>query len=239
MARHLFGTFGYDIIRRPIEHKVPSDPLSTLIRFHEINTIIDVGANVGQFGLSMRNRGFDGLIISIEPLTTAFEQLQIVAAAHGPWETHHSAAGDANGIVEINIAGNSESSSILPMARRHEVAAPESRYIGQETVAIRTLDSLFEKRLSVLGNILLKIDVQGFEPQVLLGAARTVDHAVGIMMETSIIPMYEGSICLEDALRIMKSKAFLLSHVERAFWERDTQQLLQLDCIFFKDAEFQ
>jgi FkbM family methyltransferase len=230
---------GYELVCRkpspPPPVPVTAPPLVTLIKHYAIDTVIDVGANEGQFGLELRHHGFNGLIISLEPLSQAFNQLQSIALANGPWETYPNAAGDKDGITQINVAGNLLSSSILPMLRRHEEAAPPSRYTGKEAVSMRTLDSLFAQRLGLLGRIFLKLDVQGFEPQVLSGGPQLLDHAVGVLLETSLVPLYEGSICLAEMLPMMTAKGFLLHHVERVFWDEKTQQLLQLDCAFFKE----
>jgi FkbM family methyltransferase len=237
--RRVFGSLGYDIVRRPTEGAAPEveyHPLGTLIKAKKIDTVIDVGANVGQFGLKMRRRGFANLIISIEPLSGPFEKLQAVASSNGPWEVHKNASGDEDRVIEINIAGNTESSSVLPMCRVHEEAAPESRYVGTETVQMYTLDWQFRDRIGKMGRTFLKVDVQGFEAQVLSGAQRVVNDAVGVLLEASVIPMYEGSIVLEDVLHIMREKGFLLHHVEPSFYVRETQQLLQLDCAFFRES---
>ncbi len=235
--RGLLRPLGFNIVRLPTQPPPPPPPnaLATLIKHYAIDTIIDVGANEGQFGVEMRNHGFKGLIISIEPLAQAFEKLQSVAMANGPWEIHRNVASDKNGVVEINVAGNSQSSSVLPMARRHEEADPASRYVGKEIVPACTLDSLLEQRLNNFGNIFLKLDVQGFEHQVLLGGPKTLAKAAGVLLEASIVPLYEGSICLQDTLKIMTEADFLLHHVERVFWDAKTQQLLQLDCAFFRN----
>jgi FkbM family methyltransferase len=234
VLRPALNTIGLDLVRRP--RVQPLDPIQSLIKLRKIDTIIDVGANSGQFGLMVRKGGFTGLIISIEPLHSPFETLKEVASLHMPWEVYNNASGNSNGTVEINVAGNTESSSILPMCRRHEEAAPESRYIGKETVGMFTLDSQFQDRIGRMGRILLKLDVQGFESQVLSAAGHLIEGVEGLWVETSVVPMYKGSIVLEEMLLIMRQKGFLLYNVEKVLWDRNKQQLLQLDCAFFRDS---
>jgi FkbM family methyltransferase len=88
------------------------------------------------------------------------------------------ALGDHNGEVEINIAGNSEISSILPMLESHRSAAPESAYQGKEIVLIQTLDAVAGEYLKDARAHFLTIDTQGFEWQVLDGATGRRNRAV-------------------------------------------------------------
>ena len=234
--------FGYTITRINAELKpepicVVEPPFYCLLKHHAIETVIDVGANEGQFGLELRQHGFKGLIVSVEPQSNAFGKLQMIAKGNGPWEVRQCAAGDKEAYVDLNIAANSLSSSLLPMEAKHKEAAPESSYVSTERVKVLALDSLFGPKLNQMGRIFLKIDVQGFEKQVLAGADRVLESAVGVLLETSLVPLYGGSMCLPEALEIMKAKGFLLYHTDRIFWDAKTQQTLQLDCTFFKQEK--
>ena len=99
------------------------------------------------------------------------------------WEAYpRRALGDHTGEVEINIAGNSESSSILPMLESHRSAAPESAYEGKEIVPIKTLDAVAGQYLKDAQAPFLKIDTQGFELQVLDGTRDILPHIKGILV---------------------------------------------------------
>jgi FkbM family methyltransferase len=102
------------------------------------------------------------------------------------------ALGDHDGEVEINIAGNSESSSILPMLESHLSAAPESAYEGKEIVPIKTLDAVAGQYLKDAQAPFLKIDTQGFDWLVLDGARDTLPQIKGILVELSLVPLYGG-----------------------------------------------
>lgn len=236
---------GYAISRLPSEQPtqlpeqsspLPS-PLATLIKHHKIETIIDVGANEGQFGIEMRQQGFKGLIISVEPLNQALDNLKSVAKQLPPWEVHRFAAGETNGEIEINISENLQSSSILSMAAQHEQSAPNSRYISKETVPMRTLDSFFDNRLNQLESIFLKLDVQGYEKHVLLGAPNLLAKSVGILVEASLVPLYHGSILIDEMISTLNSEGYILKNIERVFGDEQTQQLLQVDCAFFRELQ--
>src|SRR4029079_9735749 len=120
----------------------PQDLRVSLRRF-EIDLILDVGANTGQFASEIRRVGYTGKIISFEPLSQAYGALLLSSAADSMWEAYpRCALGDHNGEVEINIAGNSVSSSILTMLESHRRASPEFAYEGKEVVPIQTLDAI-------------------------------------------------------------------------------------------------
>ena len=106
---------------RPVASSLPpiqmaaTQMVASLQKF-EINLILDVGANQGQFASEIRQCGYAGRIVSFEPLSKAHDKLIQASDGDTKWEVYpRCALGDHNGEVEINIAGNSESSSILPM----------------------------------------------------------------------------------------------------------------------------
>jgi FkbM family methyltransferase len=111
----------------------------TMMTHHGVNTVVDVGANTGQYSSALRQAGYSGDILSFEPLSEAYEELEKKSGPDPKWRVFHSAIGDANGEAEINIAGNSESSSLLPMLDTHIRISPESQYLTTERVYVRTL----------------------------------------------------------------------------------------------------
>lgn len=107
--------------------------------------VLDVGANTGQYAARLRELGYGGKILSFEPLPDAHAQLLARAAADPLWEVHpRCALGAAAGTGALNVAGNSVSSSLLPMLDLHAAAAPRSIYIGQVETPVTTLDALLE-----------------------------------------------------------------------------------------------
>lgn len=149
---------------------------SKLFSLLGIDLLIDVGANVGQFAKLCRAHGYRGSILSFEPSTAAHRELLKTAAVDPQWAVaDRMALGASPGEVEINIAANSLSSSILPMLDSHLSAAPQSQYIQRERVPVRRLDDVLPEDAESC-KIFLKLDVQGYEAQVLCGAAHTLSH---------------------------------------------------------------
>jgi len=79
------------------------------------------------------------------------------------------ALGKTEGIVTLNISKNSYSSSLLQILPKHTSAAPDSQFIKEESVTMQTLDAVFNKSYFLRRSCFLKIDVQGFEEEVLAG----------------------------------------------------------------------
>jgi len=233
--RHLVQRFGIDVVRYPLH-----DPLARLVKlleYHRVNCVVDVGANDGEFASEIRGLGYSGRIISFEPLQQPFELLQRKAVADANWETRQCAVGDAKGEVTINVSGNAGlSSSVLPMLDTHIGVAPKSRYVGTETVRQERLDELLPD-LGIGADVrtFLKIDVQGYERAVLDGAAALfADEAiVGLQLELSLVPLYEGAMTYRDGLDRAENLGMTLMGLDPVFADPKTGQLLQVDAVFF------
>jgi hypothetical protein len=127
------------------------------------------------------------------------------------------------------------SSSILPMLPRHWQASPGTEYVGAETVRVRRLDDLFDQLWRAGERVYLKIDVQGYEKQVLDGAARTLQRVAGVQCEISLVPLYAGGPLLPEMLEYMNARGFRLHSIEVAMIDPASSQLLQIDGIFYRD----
>lgn len=200
-----------------------------------INVVFDIGANTGQFATELRSFGYKGKIISFEPLSDAHKILSKVAEFDSNWNIHHrSAIGDFNGQVEINVAGNSASSSILPMLDYHISAAEGTGYIGTERVPISKLDSITSEYFSESDDLFIKIDTQGFEWQVLNGATDTLKKAKGILCELSLVPLYEGQYLWLDVLTRLESEGFTPWSFDQGFIDSRNGRTLQVDATLFR-----
>jgi len=198
-----------------------------------IETVIDVGANAGQFARLLRERiAYRGRIISIEPLPDAFAGLQAKAAGDDRWSVLNLALGDADTVLPLNIAGNSGSSSILPMLDRCVQSAPRSAYVGSVEVPVRRLDSLPELRTAAAERCLLKMDAQGYEHRILQGAASVIDGLSLIYLESSLVPLYDGELLIEEMIAYLRQRRFVPVDISRGYSDRVSGQQLQADILF-------
>lgn len=231
LKRFVNTATGFDVV------KYPTDELLRRIKLlesHNIDVILDIGANIGQYGGEMRAIGFTGEIFSFEPTKDAFLKLQKNAASDPKWKVFHHALGEKDGESEINVSQNSVSSSLLTNLPQLTESAPAAQFIEKETIAIRTIDSIFEN-LGLKGkNIYMKIDTQGYEEMVLKGAENTLPFITGIQVEMSLVPSYEGAPTFETMKSLLTNLGFELHTLENGFYDKKTGRQLEMDGIFYK-----
>ena len=200
-----------------------------------LNLILDVGANAGQFAQLCRTVDYRGKILSFEPSSTAYQRLQTAAASDPLWTVAGIALGATTGETEINVSADSFCSSILPMLDSHLSAAPRSGYLHKEKVLIRRLDDVLPPP-AFKSRTLLKLDVQGFELQVLTGAPRILSQALAVQLEMSLLPLYQGETLMPEMSAAMSDHGFHLWDLEPSFRDPTTGRLLQVDAIFVRNS---
>ena len=205
-----------------------------ILKHLAIDMVLDVGANQGQYGKSLRRGGYRGKIISFEPLNSAFSQLKFCSKNDSLWQINNHALGDENTTSVINISSNSYSSSILSMTDAHVDLSEESVYVGEQAIVVKTLDSIFENIIESNNNVFLKIDTQGYEKKVLLGAINSLKNISGIQLEVSLIELYKDEDLFLDMINFLDSKGFKAVSIESGFFDSKTGFLLQSDLIFVK-----
>lgn len=206
-----------------------------IVRSQNINVLFDVGANVGQYAQNMRELGYANKIVSFEPLSSAFKSLKRKSERDGNWVVNHYALGDADIESSIHVAGNSYSSSILDICPVHVKSAPESKYIGEEKIEIKRLDTVFHSFCdSNERNVMLKIDTQGYEKNVIEGAVNSLEAIRIIQVEMSLVQLYENEMLFDEMITYLEAKGFALFSLENGFYNVETGQLLQADGIFVK-----
>jgi FkbM family methyltransferase len=231
--RKVLRKTGYDVSRfTPSEH--PLARRKQMLQSYDIDVVLDIGANRGQYAQQLRSLDYTNKIISFEPLSSAFELLKTTSQSDPNWEIFNVALGDTEGKLEMNIAGNSFSSSLLEMLPSHITSAPESQYIGKESIDLTRLDSIFRNLCTTTDNVYLKMDTQGYESKVLKGAEKSLAHIDTIQMEMSLIPLYEGELLFLDMCLHMQEQGYALVAIETGFSDANSGQLLQVDGIFHR-----
>lgn len=112
-----------------------------MLRGHGIDLVLDVGAHAGEYGKNLRAAGYQGKIVSFEPIDSHFERLLAAAADDANWECQNRAGGARSETSTINVSANDGfSSSLLTMTRAHEEAASGSHFEREQTIEIVSLD---------------------------------------------------------------------------------------------------
>lgn len=161
--------------------------LKSLLDEQEINCVLDVGANRGQFAQELRGIGYRGQIISFEPLRSEFAKMSEIFKDDPKWTGFNIALGSENGEVEIKIPNMTVFSSFLDQTN-------EAKKVETEIVTVRRLDEVMteiEGRFSSL-RMFLKMDTQGFDLEVFRGAGERINEMLGLQSEVSVNPIYKG-----------------------------------------------
>lgn len=214
---------GFDLIRGL---QAPA----ALLRYFDINLIIDVGANEGQFGKWVRGIGYTGRIVSIEPVSTAYNALQRSIAHDPKWTAMRLAIGREEGFLKIHVAENSVYSSALPRAQFLVESDDSSTYIRSEMVEQRTIDGILDSVSNIGDRILLKIDTQGFEREVLAGAVSSLPKLTGVLLELSFLALYEGEPLSKEMIETLGGYGFSLVSLQPLMYGN----LCQGDGMFFR-----
>ncbi len=232
--RKAFWKTGLDVVR--FKHAFhPVWQRRRLLELKRISLVLDVGANTGGFATHMRGDvGWRGPMVSFEPLSDAFAALRRAAAGDAQWRQAQIALGDRDEEAVINVAGNSQSSSLLEMLPAHAAAAPTACYQGREKISVRRLDSVFHEYGRENDSVYLKIDTQGFESRVLAGVGKHLQQIAVLQLELSVVPLYQGEMVATEMIAHLQSLGFVLSNLEPVFKDRRSEALLQVDGLFFR-----
>jgi FkbM family methyltransferase len=225
--------FGYELLPYPVVDYADRRR-QRLLRSREISLVLDVGANVGRYAEALRSSGYGGRIVSFEPLPQPFAELAQRSSSDPQWESRRLALGEEDGSAEINVAGNVDSSSLLPMGPRHLESAPYSAYVGSESVETARLDTLWDSVARPGDHVWLKLDVQGYELHALRGAEAVLGRVDVIQAEMGLEHLYEGDVTWRELVDWLEARGFRLAGIEPGFEDPDSGELLQADGIFVR-----
>jgi FkbM family methyltransferase len=208
--------------------------LADLLQFTRADVVLDVGANVGQFGDHLLSLGYQGKLVSFEAIPTVHGRLQQHARNRSAsWIVAPCAAlGSGQGSIDMNISANVLSSSVLPMCEAHLSAAPASKYGDRQTVAMARLDELARPLVPKSARLLIKIDTQGYELEVLKGATDLLPQTAGLQIELSLAPLYEGAPTFVEMMQYLQAAGFEPFGMVPVFRDIRTGRLLQVDGFF-------
>jgi FkbM family methyltransferase len=201
-----------------------------------LSTLLDVGANTGQFASSLIDRGFQGQIISFEPLQQAYEELSRNAAKSKSWEVApRCAVGSVQQRLTLYRTKNHVSSSLMPILPSHIEIEPDAAPDGEEITDIIRLDGCNRVTAIAHSGIFLKADTQGYELEVLRGATAIIEHVGGILLEASLVPLYQGSPTFPDLIAELNRLGFVTVNLFPGL-RRSDGELMQVDILAKKET---
>jgi FkbM family methyltransferase len=207
--------------------------VARLLDHRGIDTVLDVGANVGQFARMIRGAGFEGDIYSFEPLSDAYRRLTRRASGDPRWQAFNSAVGAEPGRSTIHISANSYSSSLLEMTNAHLDAAPGSQFIGTEDIDVTTVASIVREHGLDSARTFIKVDTQGYEKAVMAGAGSVIDDVAAVQLELSFVELYEGQELFDEGVATMNDHGLQLWTLDPGISDAEGR-LLQCDGVFVR-----
>jgi len=200
-----------------------------------IQTVIDIGASVGEFTAIFAELFPAARIYAFEPLKDDVDRLRIVAERYpGRVQVFNTALGAQNGSREFNRSSWAPASSFRAMTDLHKENYPHSA--GSERLKVETKrldDVLGDKDLD--GNILVKIDVQGYEDEVIKGGPEVIKRARILVIECSLQNTYDGEPMFDGIYNLLRPLGFEYQGSLKQSIRRGDQSYLQADCIFIKN----
>jgi FkbM family methyltransferase len=233
IVNHWLSYLGIRIARNAsLKYKIERGDYKWL-QERNILTVLDIGANIGQFAQLIHEILPQARILSFEPLPDQFKQLERLTEKIPLLRCYPFAAGSENSEKEINANEFSASSSLLPMTELHTSSFPFTLHSVAQKAHVRTLDSVLPET-ALQKNVLLKIDVQGYEMEVLKGAERVLGHVDVIIIETSFQELYRGQPLFDEIYQCLVRKNFTFHGSMEPVFSTINGEVLQFDAIFIR-----
>jgi FkbM family methyltransferase len=203
--------------------------------FHELNidTVLDIGGNIGLFSKTMRMMLPDAQIYAFEPLPDCYAQMNNLMKNDHNYKGFNCGLGEKNETLLIERSSHAPSSSFLKMGDKHIEAFPFTAKTEQVEVAVKKLDGLATE-MKLGKNILIKVDVQGFEDKVLNGGLETFSKARLLIMELSYQELYKGQPLFNDIYQVLSKLGFQYRGAMEQLKDPKNQEFLDADCLFIK-----
>ena len=226
--RKLLHKVGFDFHR----YRPEVDRLEWLTRLN-INTVFDIGANVGQFAKEIRALLPRSKIYSFEPVKECFEKLSSNFKNDNNFQALNIALGETTGKSTINKSSYTPSSSLLSMAESHKKLFPHSRNSEKEEIEIKRLDDIY-REVKPEKELLVKVDTQGYEDKVISGGIQTFSDAKVLIIETSFVKLYENQPLFDQIHDKMRSLNFSYRGSLHQKIDQKTGEVIFEDSIFLR-----
>ena len=229
--------FGYEFVKLSnMPYRDIHAHLLELFRRLDINCVLDVGANVGQYGIGLRKAGYDGHILSFEPVQECFDALS--RHQDERWQIFNFALGSSERLLDLHITHKTVFSSFLPPNQylsSSERFRETARVTRMETVPVKRLDDVFPEIKPVSDpRVFLKLDTQGYDLEVLQGAQHTIPLILGLQSEISSKAIYSGMPTHIESLKFIDALGYQITDIYPLAHDKTDMSLLEFDCIFRK-----
>jgi FkbM family methyltransferase len=222
LHRKPFSITAFHLLRR-LRHQVP-----------HLGTILDGGANVGQFARSATEEYPAASILAFEPLPEVAQRFRQHLAGCPQVRLFETALGATDGTLAFTLNAYSPASSALPLHTNHLERFPNARPNLQVTVPVARLDTLLAG-IDLVPPVLLKLDLQGYERQALEGAPNTLQRVDFLLLETAFRPLYEGEALFGELYEFLRTRGFTFLRPLDVLPDA-TGEIIQMDALFARTA---
>jgi FkbM family methyltransferase len=232
--------FGYDIIQHPMpDWYLLRAGLSELFETLQINCVIDVGANYGQYGDFLRQIGYKGRIVSFEPVSASFKRLSERTKNSSGWQAYNLAVGATNDVLEMHVMKQDQFSSLLPInSFGNSQFTKEAAVTHTERVNIVPLDSMKDEITAGLEEprIYLKMDTQGYDLHVMEGAKTLLPQVLGLQSEISLQPIYTGMPDYLTSFSRLNQLGFSITSLIPVSRDKNLR-VIEFDCLMVRNSQ--
>lgn len=208
--RHLFSSAAY---RRGLKHRVAAAiEHEGALRSIEVGTLIDVGANIGQFSLLTRSLHPRAIIHAFEPLPEMADRYEALLGDDGHTTLHRIAAGETTELAEIHVSGRPDSSSLLSISERQNEIFPGTSEVSSLTIPVERVDDVL-RGAALIDPVLIKLDVQGFELAALKGMPELLSRATHVYAEVSFVELYQGQPLAHEIIAWLAKQGYRIAGV--------------------------
>jgi FkbM family methyltransferase len=209
-----------------------TEHVSVISSLGRLCTVVDIGANKGQFALLISSLFPDAILFSFEPLPRPASIFKKVFRANSNIRLLEVAIGPESGEALIHVSARDDSSSLLPISALQSSVFPGTKEASRFYIKVETLDTFLAKS-DLFPPSLLKVDVQGFEYEALQGSESLLDCFDYVYCECSFIELYVGQKLAYEVVDWLRSRGFVLLGIYNTFYD-DKGVAVQADFLFKK-----
>lgn len=211
--------------------------LGALLKAHGVDFVFDVGAATGQYGAMLRSVGYEGRIVSFEPLSSSHRRLSARARGDELWTVPSPRViGAKQGTATLHVHPDPDRSSLL-RASDVEAGVASSRVEAVESVRVEQSSLVREWEEHVLGDetVFVKADVQGYEDRVIRGASEVLSRIAGWQIEVAFEERYVQQATWDEIGTLMREHGYVLQQFRPTVVDDTTGRMREADVVYFRD----
>ena len=233
--RKILNATGFDIVKIKNQHGSFEQHLKQIFLYKNIECVIDVGANSGQYGKFLRSLGFNGWIVSFEPVKLVYDKLVEAAKGDDKWLCYHLALGDKNETKVLNVYSSTVFSSFLEANEYSKKIWNSLENVTHQEVSVARLDDIFPEiyEKTACNNYYLKLDTQGYDLNVFHGGLASLTKVNALQTELSLIHVYKNMISPYEILNEFHAHDYFISGMYPINRDKSLA-VIEYDCVLVK-----